>query len=117
MMNIAKSALLALSLKFVYGATTWDYAQNGADWPKAFPDCDTATNEFQSPINFDTSFRTHLYDDLGIDKMNKLYTNLKNDVQILWKDGHTTQVELNKPDVLQKFHSAKFGSYALWDAV
>lgn len=88
---MALSALMFGSAQAAGGS--YDYIKNGADWPESSPDCGL-TN--QSPIDLSTDSNAYPTYSADEDDFNKVYTNQKVSIPIVWTGGAVTQVAVNK---------------------
>ena len=96
-------SLATLLVTSVMGAS-YDYKQNGADWPELQIDGNKCGHNFQSPIDLPSEVddEYYLYQSRS-DNFQKIYSNVKN-ARVNW-NGHTSQVNVNEQDELQFFNS------------
>lgn len=92
MQGICFKILAGLMISAIQGAS-YNYAQNGADWPSSSSAC---ADPEQSPIDLSRTYSKYPNKKASDDQYNKMYTDQTTNIQILWKDDHTTQVAVNK---------------------
>ena len=95
MMRYSIAAFLATTR--AAGNAEFNYLLNGNDWPDSFEHCKGPN---QSPINLETPAENNKLEHIpfSFDDFGKQYTNQVTDIEITWKNNHTTQVAIDKED-------------------